>query len=169
MPKTVADRIIDEMYGKKCLFCDSSTNVTKAHLVAGNSSLDYAPFCKPNYKSDLDVKSARNFIRLCGTLGVVGSCHHEFDTYRIALIYNPLETVYRLFSFNPDWPNYVPLHKKIVYLPEECRPYTRLLSWKAKKCMLELGSNVAGNAMDIITRANLSEDSRSIESDLLSS
>ena len=167
MPKSsgkhsIADHAIDEYYGTRCLFCGSTTNITKAHLVAGNSSLDYSPFCKPHYKSDLNVKSPRNFIPLCGTLGIPGSCHHEFDTYRITLIYNPLEENYRVYSFNPDLPNHSLLHNRIVEVPDECRPYTRLLSWRAKKCILEFGSKVEDNVMDIITLANLSEDSRSI-------
>ena len=169
MPKssgkhTIADRAIDSFYGRKCLFCDDITNVMKAHLVAGNSSISYSLFCKPIYKDDLDVKSPRNFIPLCGTLGEPGTCHHEVDTYRLTLIYNPFDRIYRVISFNPELSNHLFLHNKKVEVPEDCRPYTRLLSWRARKCLLEFGSNIDYDVMEIITSANLSEESQSMDS-----
>ena len=42
------------------------------------------------YVDELDSKSKRNFIPLCGTKGQAGTCHNEFDNYGITLLYNPL-------------------------------------------------------------------------------
>ena len=86
----MASKYIDANYGNKYLFCGEKNNVTKAHIVAGNRSVDYSAFSKPVYKDELDVKSPRNFLQLCGVVdGVEESCHNEFDKYLMTLIYNP--------------------------------------------------------------------------------
>jgi hypothetical protein len=53
---SLASKYIDTKYGKKFLFCGEEDNVvTKAHIVAGNQSVDYSAFSKPAYKDNLDL------------------------------------------------------------------------------------------------------------------
>ena len=80
MPKSsgrqsIASRFTDQrMYGNRCLFCDETSDITKAHIVAGKKRVDYSLFCQPLYIDELDVKSPRNFIPLCGNGGKEGTC-----------------------------------------------------------------------------------------------
>ncbi len=39
---SVASKVVDECYGRKCLFCNETENISKAHLVAGNRYVDYS-------------------------------------------------------------------------------------------------------------------------------
>ena len=96
---SVASRLIrnSPVYNNRCAFC-GNTPVTMAHIVAGDSEMDYSPFSR-GYVSKLDVKSPRNFLPLCGTLGSYGSCHDEFDKFRLTLLYRPFQSTYTIFSF----------------------------------------------------------------------
>src|ERR1700722_16200448 len=78
----------------RCVFCDSDKNVTMAHLISevqDGDGVSLAVFNTPIYHEDLDVKSPRNFLRLCGTKGATGTCRDAFDYFRLSLIYDPAE------------------------------------------------------------------------------
>ena len=103
-----APRIIDSTYGRKCLFCDETKDITLAHIVAGNMDVKYSVFGKPTYKNNLEIKSARNFLPLCGNAGKEGtcSCYNEFDKYLMTLLYQPFENVYRVYCLRRTFPKY---------------------------------------------------------------
>ena len=121
-----------------CLFCGRSmpdvSTVSKAHLVASLRGFHYNAFQPPAYDSAFNPNSARNFILLCGSKGVFDSCHHQFDTFRLTLMYNPVLSNYFVYCFDPESPC-MHLHEKIVVLRH--RPYHRLLVWRARYCLQE--------------------------------
>jgi hypothetical protein len=84
-----ASNTIRTEYGGRCLFC-GTIGATLAHLLAGNSAVNYASFGCPKYRDDLKIKSPRNFIPLCGSHGQIGTCRNEFDCYKMSLLFNPL-------------------------------------------------------------------------------
>lgn len=158
---TAASRVVDELYGHNCLFCDETANITKAHIVAGNHYVDYSPFGVSNgYCTDLDVKSPRNFIPLCGSLGREGTCHHAFDKYLLTIMFDPITTIYRVISFDPSFAKHAIVHNRELNVPAECRPYTRLLTWRARKCMLEHGSRITDDLAAVLTAIDLSDVSK---------
>jgi hypothetical protein len=151
---------------KKCLFCEKieSENcmISSAHIVAGTDQKDYSTFGKKNhYSSELDFKSERNFIPLCGTLGATGTCHDYFDKYLMTLIYNPLKKEYSIYCLVKD----SPLHNKVVQVNEGHRPYTRLLSWRLKACIQQHPALIEDEVRDLYLLGNLSEDSKSKDSE----
>ena len=161
---SLASKYIDTKYGKKCLFCGEEDNVvTKAHIVAGNQSVDYSAFSKPAYKDNLDVKSPRNFLPLCGMEGVEGSCHNEFDKYLMTLIYNPIERIFVVRCLRNSFPKYHICNEKIVNVDAANPPYRRLLAWRTRKCIMEHQHLIPpGDVEGWIQLCNFSEQSRSI-------
>jgi len=161
---TTADKFISMNYDG-CLFCGATDPpVTKAHLVAGNSAVDYSVFGLPTYIDALDVKCVRNFIPLCGVLGKENSCHDQFDKYKIAMMYNPLESSYYLHCLDPTFAKYEELHMKRVMLRSGHIPYRRILAWRARKCLQEHGYLVSkADTQLFIDRTNFSEESQSMK------
>lgn len=156
-----ASKVVDAYYGRVCLFCGETNNITKAHLVAGNSAVDYSSYGVRNgYRDELDIKSARNFIPLCGTKGIVGTCHDAFDRYLLTMIFDPLKKLYRVFCFDSSFAKYTVVNNKELIVPEKCRPYTRLLTWRTRKCMVEHGYRIAGDLSTELTAINLSDASK---------
>jgi hypothetical protein len=166
---SAADKKISQSYGRKCLFCGCSGKISTVHLVAGNSKVNYSPFGSANgYIGELDVKSPRNFIPLCGTLGQEGTCHDGFDKHLIMILHNPLaknpSEKYQLHCFGAGYQH---LHGKFIPIPSDpdVRPYHRLLAWRARKCILEHGNFCDTDACTSILIANrLSEESMSVAS-----
>lgn len=132
-----ASRSIRERY-QACVFCGTKVNLTLAHLISEiveSEDVTLKPFGKPRYVDDLEVKSPRNFILLCGTKGEIGSCHDLFDNFRLGVNYDPFTLSYTLFAVDQT----SPLHqKKIVF--SEPFPYKRLLAWRFRKMILTFGS-----------------------------
>jgi hypothetical protein len=157
-----ASKAIDNNYGKRCLFCGDTTNISKAHIVAGNHLVNYSCFGKPTYKDDLDCKSPRNFLPLCGTLGAFGTCHDRFDKYLVTLLYNAINNTYYIYCFDPSWSRYSDLHRKVVTVPSNIQPYRRLLAWRTRKCLLKHGSMVKTDIDVILRLCNFSEESKSM-------
>lgn len=103
-----------------------------AHLISeiqDSDGISLAVFNRPTYQEDLDVKSPRNFLRLCGTKGAEGTCHDGFDYFRLSLIYDPAEQNYIIFSV--DFTSL--LHLKRISLSSDMPPYKRLLCWRFRK------------------------------------
>jgi hypothetical protein len=133
--KTAVRQSVKSNYGDACLFCGTDEGVTCAHIVADTPSKSYEEFGKlGGYKDDLDVKSVRNFIPLCGTKGELGTCHNEFDTFGITLLYNPLTTNYVIGCLNQDFKPELELNLKDIAIKGAVKPYRRLLAWRAKYC-----------------------------------
>lgn len=136
---SAADKKIDSWYQKKCLICGVKEGVSRAHLVSGKSTTDFSPFGPPTYANALDVKSARNFIPLCGSLGEQGSCHDAFDKFYITIVRNELTGTLFCYCIAPVefFPRRAKVHLKELNLHSEHRPYSRLLVWHARKCYAE--------------------------------
>jgi hypothetical protein len=122
------------VFGGCCAFCGTTNNITIAHIVAGSNDIDYSAFNK-GYETPLDVKSARNFLPLCGTLGLQGTCHDEFDRYRITLLYNPFDDVYTIFCLDLNNSPKAGLHNQNIVVDPNFPPYRRLLAWRTRKCI----------------------------------
>lgn len=70
-----ASKSIRDRY-KACVFCGKKDGLTMAHLISEveeSGDVSLSAFGKPTYVDNLDVKSSRNFILLCGTKGEQGS------------------------------------------------------------------------------------------------
>jgi hypothetical protein len=129
-----ASAYITMVYGKKCYFCGETKGISSAHLVAAVKDCKFEGFGRQNgYIDELDVKSPRNFIPLCGSKGVRGTCHDEFDNYNIALFFNPLKSKYVIHCLDRSFKDGV-LHEKELDIPGDLPPYRRVLAWRARKC-----------------------------------
>jgi hypothetical protein len=156
-----ASRKIRAEYGENCLFCGTS-GATLAHLVAGNVAVNYSSFSRPKYRDDLDVKSPRNFIPLCGTYGQNGTCHNEFDCYKMSLLFHPFTSEYRIFCLDAKFQKYNDLNDKVVAVSSTFPPYRRLLAWRARKCVNEHPYLLADRGEALLDYAKFSEISRSV-------
>jgi hypothetical protein len=118
-------------YWTTCLCCGTKTNVTRAHLVVNSTTKHqdvYLQFGKSaGYSTDFDGYSERNHIPLCGTLGDTGTCHDSFDSAQMSLIYNPFSRQFQIY-----WPKSKRFHQKVVRIPDDKKPYRRLLVWRAR-------------------------------------
>ncbi len=162
---TEANNYMNSEYQMTCLFCEEPEDVHSAHIVAATKDCDYKEFGKSHgYKDDLNLKSPRNFIPLCGTKGQVGTCHNEFDNYAITLIYNPLSKKYVVYCLNRNFKEGV-LHNKEIEISGEFPPYRRLLAWRSRHCAQVnqfLFADNNSSHVDFLTACKFSEDSRSI-------
>jgi hypothetical protein len=134
--KTASEYHIEKF--STCVFCGSSEDVTMAHLISEvqeSDGVSLAMFNCPHYKTDLVVKSPRNFIRLCGTKGRRGTCHDAFDHYCLSLIYDPAQGNYIIWSVDAS----SGLHQKRITLSTEFPPYKRLLCWRFRKSIETFG------------------------------
>lgn len=100
-----------------------------AHIVANNSSINYAFFNYPKYADDLDPHCIRNYIPLCGTSGEADSCHNEFDQFLLTFIYNPMQQNFQIASLRPGWRHYDLNGASITFSHQ---PYRRLLAWRSR-------------------------------------
>ncbi len=166
---SVASKFIDETYHNTCLFCSSTDGVTKAHIVASNRKKDYSAFgTKNQYVNELDTKSPRNFLPLCGTKGMTGTCHDFFDKYVLALLYHPFDKYFFLYSLDPtlkdSYGNF--FHMRRIAINESCPPYRRLLAWRARYGAQTNGFCFRDNPMlaeEYRDLCNFSEESQSMK------
>ena len=124
-----------------CVFCGCSSNLTMAHLIseydpeqASRFGLKVELFGRPTYPDDVDPKSPRNVLRLCGRKGEVGTCHDLFDSFQVGLLYDPTRLDFELFCVEPT----NPLHKKRVNFGN-FQPYKRLLAWRLRNMIIKFG------------------------------
>ena len=156
------------MYNGCCAFCSSAPSadliISVANIVPGSRDLDYTIFSS-GYESPLDVKSPRNYLPLCGTREVYGTCHVEFDKFRITLLYDPLVSKYKIFCLDLLKSTKNILHEKVIEVGLEFPPYRRLLAWRARKCILEHGSKMEDKRIALFEFAKFSDRSKSIASE----
>lgn len=152
-----------------CVFCGVAENLTMAHLITETSpdelevaGVSMAYFNPPNYKTPLDTKSPRNFLRLCGTKGVRGSCHDLFDNFRLGLIYDPASQKHKIFSVDPNHD----LHCKLIQLDPEQPPYSRLLSLRLKVTVIRFAAQLGETALPLVDIADYSEEAKSVNRDV---
>lgn len=70
-------------YDNKCAFCgvsQSEKGLSCAHLASREG------YFTEGYHSKFDIHSPRNYLLLCGSHGVKGTCHDGFDSHKLALI-----------------------------------------------------------------------------------
>lgn len=160
---SIADDCIDTFYGGRCVLC-GTRGATRAHLVSGSHATTYPEFGIPTYSDNLDVKSARNFIPLCGTLGQKNSCHDAFDKFCLTILFNPLGNNYYCYCLNEQaFSNYNVLHMKTVAFHEDHKPYRRLLAWHARKCFNEHPYWVSGEDISRLQSAVDMSETKSLE------
>lgn len=128
----------------------------------GSKDLDYSPFSK-GYVAELDVKSPRNFIPLCGTLGSYGTCHDEFDKFRLTLLYRPFASTYTIYCLDMDESSKKSLHLKDIVVDPNFPPYRRLLAWRTRKSLLEYGSEMSDTGEGLFELAKFSDHSKSVD------
>ena len=156
---SVADGIIDEWYGKKCVICGAD-GATRAHIVSGRVTTDFESFGPPTYSDALDVKSHRNFIPLCGTLGEKGSCHDAFDRFLITILYNEIAGKYVCYCIAPvkEFTRRDQVHLKELNMHSDHQPYKRLLAWRTRKGFIEHSYWVSGEDVgNLVGIVDLSE------------
>jgi hypothetical protein len=164
-------KLIQDFYKGRCAFCNKAGTrarvISKAHLVASNRKENYdALGTANNYKNDLNLYSGRNYLPLCGSLGVQGSCHNEFDNYLITILHNSFDGTYKLHCFNPKFVEYGRLHQKVILFHDIYPPYHRLLTWRTIKCLNEHGHLIPeAEKRDIFTCVSLSEKAMSCETE----
>lgn len=157
----------NEHYQNKCLFCNSSSNLSRAYLVVGSKDdTIYADIRKDRgYKTDLEVDVMKNFILLCGSHGANDTCHDDFDKYVVTLIYNPLTKEYLVFHLDPTTSRQRSIHLKVVNVPddEKVRRYHRLLSCRTRYCLHHHSYlKKSSDAESIVALSRMSEESRSV-------
>ncbi len=153
-----------KVYQNSCAFCGDTTLVTVTHIVPGGNYIDYTPFSK-GYVSELDIKSPRNYLPLCGTLGSYGTCHDEFNKFRLTLLYRPFESRYTIFCLDLSESPKSRLHLKDIAVDPDFPPYRRLLAWRTRKCLLEYGSKMTDKGEQLFELAKFSDHSKSVASD----
>jgi hypothetical protein len=127
-----------------------------AHLISeiqeSDDNISLNVYNRPKYREDLDVKSPRNFLRLCGTKGAKGTCHDAFDFYRLSLIYDPAQQNHVIIAVDVQ----SPLHEKRISLSTEMPPYKRLLCWRFRMSIQTFGG-VYPNLPGMLDVADYSE------------
>ena len=139
-----------------CLFCGRTADISKklvismAHIVSSGAD-DYSDFGPKNqYPDEMNPFSRRNLLPLCVTSGFMidgkRSCHSLYDAHMAVLIYNPFESKYDVHLLGDG--NQISVSPTSMSIPSECTPYHRLLTWRAKKCLLEY--SLKGEHSDIL-------------------
>ena len=145
----------------KCLICGKTDKMSTAHLMASTKELDYTCWNRPYYASDFDRQSPRNYIPLCGSLFIPGSCHYLFDTYQLTILYNPINSKYQAHSFNNKFSN---LNRELDIDPNAL-PYRRVLAWRTRECLTEnVGRMTVEERKEFIDRCDFAEDAASVGS-----
>ncbi len=154
---TVSRRLKKEYEG--CAICKLkglTVPANAAHIVASNSSINYALFNRPHYPDDIDPKCIRNYIPLCGTLGEKDSCHNEFDQFLLAFIYNPLERNFIITCLRSSWTHY-DLNGSTISFSHQ--PYRRLVAWRSRHCFQVHAHLVPDEIWQSTTAIDLSDGS----------
>ena len=150
------------IHGERCAFCGSESSITVAHLVSSRHTEEVSTyFGFPPYRSAMELNSLRNYILLCGTLGVEGTCHHEFDRNLIAVTQNSLGDGYVMICLNKTFAKYSEVHMKPPRFNLEQPPYRRILAWRTIKCVSEYPSLLTDTDLTfLLNSAELSDKVR---------
>jgi hypothetical protein len=158
--KNGSHKTADKFHEKyaSCVFCGREDNLTMAHLICEldpvtKDIINFSFFGKPTYRDDIDTKSPRNFLRLCGTKGEQGTCHDLFDCFKLSLIYDQFNKDYVIFSIDKNHN----LNNKRIRLDEEFPPYRRLLCWRFKRALVLYACVLGPEAPKICDAIDFSE------------
>lgn len=105
-------------YDNKCAFCgvsQSEKGLSCAHLASREG------YFTEGYHSKFDIHSPRNYLLLCGSHGVKGTCHDGFDSHKLALIPSVglRPTAWTVLSCYEGWKN----NRENEALPQMHQPY----------------------------------------------
>ena len=130
---STADTELNNWYNGKCVLCGGD-GAKRAYLLSGNHTSLYPGFGPPIYEEAVAIKSSRNFIPLCGSLGTKGTCHDAFDRHLLAILYNVISNSFSCYSLDTDFEKHAEVHQKVITFHANHRPYKRVLAVRAKKC-----------------------------------
>ena len=133
---------IRAQYDNKCAFCgefESGKRLSCAHLASREG------YFTEGYQSKFDIHSPRNYLLLCGSHGVKGTCHDGFDSHKLALIPSVglrLRETWTVLSCYEGWKN----NRQNEALPQMHQPcftfnsklvYRRALATRLHKFFLD--------------------------------
>ena len=158
------NRIRAEMGVECCLLCGTETNVTLAHLIHDNKKINYARFSELYYNTSLELGSPRCFLLLCGSSGVSGTCHHEFDCNRVILFYCGFRQRYIAKFMCDEFRALKSLADDFIEIPEcrysKIKPYNRLLRARSNQVITDYEGSVNVEVIELVkSSAVLSEKS----------
>lgn len=113
-----SSRLIKCFDRSACCVCGTTENVTVAHILKHRDSC--AAIGLP--------WDASNFIPLCGTRGVYGSCHHLFDTFQMSFIYTKSASTWSVVGGG------IGKHNKAVIFPTQ--PHKLALHTHLARCIV---------------------------------
>ena len=133
-----------------CMGCGCKTDVQKelsiAHIVANNASINSLFGKDGNYVDDVEVESIKNYLVLCGSHGKEGTCHHEYDCLKMSLYFCKEAQVYKWYTADEVLAERV---RERVFTKEDIGyKYARLLNWRTLKTVLQHGKTFTGNSAE---------------------
>ena len=117
------------LYAWKCAVCETSDNVTVAHFLKNSRA------CR-EVGVPWDVS---NFVYLCGTLGLEGTCHDYFDKFQMSFVFYSEKKKWSVVGGGEH-------HGKIIDLPSN--PRKRVVHSHFTRCVL-FESLVGVDAADV--------------------
>jgi hypothetical protein len=155
--KSIAQEELEEIKTKRanyrksmsrCFACNTKNKLSVAHIIASKSDDNFESFSNTNgYSENIETECEANYLVLCGTKGEKQTCHDAYDHFKISLYQDRVELdgeiIYKWFVCNPKGIdqafvsnlNSVELKSSIIG-----KKYTRLLSWRTLRSILNPGS-----------------------------
>lgn len=132
--------------GSKCEWCGktdsqakqqySGEGLSRAHFVVHSPELFSLNSGRKRYRERIDMKSERNYWKLCGSEGQVGSCHWALEHKHASCVYNPFgQSGWTLLSFSKEWHGNHLDRKPPAALIHGHMPYRRVAGEHAKQAL----------------------------------
>jgi hypothetical protein len=131
-----------------CFACEKTDDLSVAHIIPSKSDDNFKFFSKENgYSEDIETECEANYLVLCGNKGRKKTCHDAYDHFKISLYQDRVESddliIYKWFVCNSEGIDKTfALNIKSIELKstEIGKKYTRLLSWRTIRSLLNPGS-----------------------------
>jgi len=99
---------VRKAYHYKCAFCGRTSMEDGFVLSVAHAAVDASKFAVSagkgkTFSEAVSLMSTRNYILLCGGLGVVGSCHNAWDEFSLGLLPSQMGSDWRLINFDEKW------------------------------------------------------------------
>ena len=139
-------------YLRTCLACGYITGtphqitqkpeiVYKVHILKSSQNRQYSRLHKPCYDDNFEAHSGRNLIPLCGSHGVDGTCHSNYDNGLLTLLWHPFNSKFVFYTRDSSG-NYTEARSiSSRMFPEAFTPYRRALMCKARYDAFKPGAN----------------------------
>ena len=167
----------------KCLCCGIKLSevigrpekLTTAHIIANMDGLDTLFGMDGSYKDNIKLETEANYLVLCGTQGLKGSCHDKYDNLCISMCFNKELGRYdwvmndgKVMDESGEWvkpgASFVP---RIDLTPTLIgQKYARLLNWRTIRTLLQPGITSVlsiGERTTLINNLKLWEEDESDE------